>query len=97
MESIPDNNKMPGPVAHASDWVEVRTERCTQPEDEQTDDESLIRSKPDVLPREFELATHYMLGICTQAKAPALARKFAAMLAGQESIARRRQTGFEFS
>ncbi len=51
----------------------------------------------DVLPREFELATHYTLGICSQAQAPELAKKFAAMLSGNESIALRREGGFEFS
>ena len=48
------------------------------------------------LPREFELATDYTLGICTKAQQPALARKLAALLAGPASEAIRRQGGFEF-
>lgn len=48
------------------------------------------------LPREFELATDYTLGICTNAQEPELAKKLAAMVAGPASEAIRRQGGFEF-
>lgn len=48
------------------------------------------------LPQEFELATDYTLGICTQAQQPELAQKLAAMLTGPASAAKRRQGGFEF-
>ena len=48
------------------------------------------------LPQEFELATDYTLGICTNAQQPELARKLAAMVAGPASEAIRRQGGFEF-
>jgi molybdate transport system substrate-binding protein len=48
------------------------------------------------LPREFELATDYTLGICTRAQQPAAAKALAAMLTGPASTAIRRQGGFEF-
>jgi molybdate transport system substrate-binding protein len=48
------------------------------------------------LPREFELATDYTLGLCTKAQRPELARKLAALLAGPASEAIRRQGGFGF-
>lgn len=48
------------------------------------------------LPREFELATDYTVGICTKAQQPELAKKLAAMVAGPASEAIRRQGGFEF-
>jgi molybdate transport system substrate-binding protein len=48
------------------------------------------------LPKEFELATDYTLGICAKAQEPELARKLAALLAGPASEAIRRQGGFEF-
>lgn len=48
------------------------------------------------LPKEFELATDYTLGICTRAQEPALAQQLAAMVAGPASEAIRRQGGFEF-
>lgn len=47
-----------------------------------------------VLPREFELATTYSLAVCSNAAEPALAREFAALLAGPESRALRLQGGF---
>jgi molybdate transport system substrate-binding protein len=50
----------------------------------------------DVLPLEFELATDYTLGICTQTRQPELAQKLAAMLTGPDSAAIRQQGGFEF-
>ncbi len=49
-----------------------------------------------VLPEEFELATDYMLGICTKAQQPESARKLADLLTGPASEAIRRQGGFEF-
>ena len=48
------------------------------------------------LPKEFELATDYTLGICTQASQPELARQLSDWLTGPESEAIRRQGGFEF-
>lgn len=48
------------------------------------------------LPKEFELATDYTLGICTKAQEPELAKKLAAMVAGPASESIRRQGGFEF-
>lgn len=50
----------------------------------------------EVLPLEFELATDYTLGICTQTRQPELAQKLAAMLTGPDSVAIRQQGGFEF-
>ena len=46
------------------------------------------------LPREFELATAYSLAVCGNAEKPALAREFAGLLAGPESLAMRVQGGF---
>ena len=48
------------------------------------------------LPKEFELATDYTLGICTGAREPALARKLAELVAGAASAEIRRQGGFAF-
>lgn len=48
------------------------------------------------LPREFELATDYTLGICTQSKQPELAQKLAMLLTGPASAAMRQKGGFEF-
>jgi molybdate transport system substrate-binding protein len=48
-----------------------------------------------LLPREFELATVYCAGICTNAAAPAAARRFIELLAGEASRALRIQAGFE--
>ncbi len=48
------------------------------------------------LPKEFELATDYTLGICTQAQEPELAKRLAALVAGPASEAVRRQGGFGF-
>ena len=48
------------------------------------------------LPKEFELATDYTLGICTKAQQPELAQKLAGMLAGAASEEIRRQGGFAF-
>lgn len=46
------------------------------------------------LPREFELATNYTLGVCTKAREPELARHLAQLVAGPASEAIRRQGGF---
>jgi molybdate transport system substrate-binding protein len=46
------------------------------------------------LPAEFALATVYTLGICTKAQAPELARRFAALLTGEDSRELRRTLGF---
>lgn len=48
------------------------------------------------LPKEFELATDYTLGICTKAQQPALAQQLAALVAGPASAAIRKQGGFAF-
>jgi molybdate transport system substrate-binding protein len=49
------------------------------------------------LPKEFELATDYTLGICSNAAHPELARQLSDLLAGPASEAIRRQGGFEFA
>jgi molybdate transport system substrate-binding protein len=46
------------------------------------------------LPPEFALATVYTLGICTKAQSPELARRFAALLTGEDSRELRRKLGF---
>lgn len=48
------------------------------------------------LPKEFELATDYTLGLCTRAQEPELTKKLAALVAGPASDAVRRQGGFGF-
>ncbi len=48
------------------------------------------------LPAEFELATDYVLGVCTLAAEPALAQRLADLIAGPASAAIRRQGGFSF-
>lgn len=48
------------------------------------------------LPKEFELATDYTLGICTKAQEPQLAKKLAGLLAGKASEDVRRKGGFAF-
>jgi molybdate transport system substrate-binding protein len=47
------------------------------------------------LPKPFELATLYTAGVCTRARLPAEARRFAALLAGGEARAVRQSAGFE--
>lgn len=47
------------------------------------------------LPREFELATVYCVGVCANAASPAIARRFAALLTSQPSRALRLKAGFE--
>jgi len=59
-----------------------------------------IRNTPGVklagmLPREFELATVYCVGVCTAAASPDAARRFAALLTGEPSRALRTKAGFE--
>ena len=46
------------------------------------------------LPAEFALATVYTLGICTRARSPDVARRFAALLTGEGSRDLRRKLGF---
>jgi molybdate transport system substrate-binding protein len=46
------------------------------------------------LPPEFALATVYTLGVCTRARSPDLARRFAALLTGEASRDLRRKLGF---
>lgn len=48
------------------------------------------------LPQEFELATDYVLGVCTGAQQPALATMLADLVAGPASQDVRRQGGFSF-
>ena len=48
-----------------------------------------------LLPREFELATVYSVGVCTNAANPGAARRFAALLTGEPSRALRTKAGFE--
>ncbi|NDP44066.1 MAG: ABC transporter substrate-binding protein, partial [Aromatoleum sp.] len=47
------------------------------------------------LPVGFELATVYSIAVCTRARHPELARKFAALIAGPDSRALRAQGGFD--
>jgi molybdate transport system substrate-binding protein len=47
------------------------------------------------LPPGFELATVYAVGVCTRAREPALARRFAQLLASAETTAERARCGFE--
>jgi molybdate transport system substrate-binding protein len=49
-----------------------------------------------LLPIEFELATDYTLGICTNAKNPELAKQLASVLTGEASSEIRKRIGFEF-
>jgi len=48
-----------------------------------------------LLPREFELATVYSVGVCATAANPDIARRFAALLTGEASRALRVKAGFE--
>lgn len=75
--------------------------KCGQPDVIGCTQETEINYTPGVelvgsLPREFELATDYTLGICSRAQQPELARKLAGMVAGPASEAIRRKGGFEF-
>ena len=47
------------------------------------------------LPAGFELATVYSVAVCTRAREPALARRFAQLLAGPQTAAARARCGFE--
>lgn len=49
-----------------------------------------------LLPKEFELATDYTLGICTNAKNPELAKELSSILTGAGSAEVRKKIGFEF-
>ena len=48
-----------------------------------------------LLPREFELATVYSVGVCVGASSPDAARRFAVLLTGESSRALRTKAGFE--
>jgi molybdate transport system substrate-binding protein len=48
-----------------------------------------------LLPREFELATVYSVGLCARAANPEAARRFIALLAGEASRTLRVKAGFE--
>ena len=48
-----------------------------------------------LLPREFELATVYSVGVCAAAANPEAARRFAALVTGEPSRALRVKAGFE--
>jgi len=50
-----------------------------------------------MLPKEFELATDYCLGICANAQNPQLASDFASLLISNEAAALRVKIGFELS
>ena len=50
-----------------------------------------------VLPKEFELATVYSVGVCANAPSMAIARRFAAILTNDASLALRAKHGYEFS
>ena len=50
-----------------------------------------------LLPKEYELATDYCLGITVNAKEPELAKEFAQLLTGPNSLEVRKKIGFEFS
>jgi molybdate transport system substrate-binding protein len=50
-----------------------------------------------MLPKEFELATDYCLGICANAQHPQLASDFASLLISNEAAALRAKIGFELS
>jgi molybdate transport system substrate-binding protein len=47
------------------------------------------------LSAEFELSTVYAVGVCAKTPQPALARRFAGMIAGPESLRLRIEAGFE--
>lgn len=47
------------------------------------------------LPPGFELATVYAVGVCTRAREPALARKFAQLLSSPTATAQRARCGFD--
>ncbi len=50
-----------------------------------------------MLPKEFELATDYCLGVCSSSQNRQLALDFANLLTGQEAAALRQKIGFELS
>jgi molybdate transport system substrate-binding protein len=50
-----------------------------------------------LLPREFELATVYSVGVCAGAASPDAARRFATLLTGEPSRALRLKAGFELA
>jgi molybdate transport system substrate-binding protein len=50
-----------------------------------------------MLPKEFELATDYCLGICTTAQNPELALTFASILTSEDAASLRQKLGFELA
>jgi len=50
-----------------------------------------------LLPREFELATVYCVGLCAKAAAPTVARRFIELLTGEASRALRVKAGFQLA
>jgi len=48
------------------------------------------------LPKEFELATVYSVGVCAAARQPEVAQRFARLLCGPETLNLRSEAGFEF-
>jgi molybdate transport system substrate-binding protein len=50
-----------------------------------------------MLPKEFELATDYCLGVCSTAQNPELALAFASLLTGEGAAALRQKLGFELA
>ena len=50
-----------------------------------------------MLPKEFELATDYCLGICTTAQNPELALTFASILTSEDAASLRHKLGFELA
>jgi molybdate transport system substrate-binding protein len=50
-----------------------------------------------MLPKEFELATDYCLGVCSAAQNPQLAFDFAKMLVGESAATLRQKIGFELN
>lgn len=49
-----------------------------------------------VLPKEFQLATVYSVGVCAHAASTEIARRFAGMLTNEASLALRTRSGYEF-
>ena len=50
-----------------------------------------------MLPKEFELATDYCLGVCSSSQNPELAFEFARQLVGSDAAPLRQKIGFELS
>ncbi len=89
LKSYPNGNTAMRELAQAQG---ARLIGCTQVTE--------IRNTPGVtlvgmLPREFELATVYTVGVCAAAASPGAARRFAALLTGESTRALRTKAGFE--